>query len=59
MLGEVPHGDPLVEHGPILHIASQRQLEPAVFRDEISQARKLALSRDIEQLSEAGYVFVW
>ena len=42
---EVPDGDTLREHVPILHLDSQPQLEPLVFRDEGSQARTKALAR--------------
>ena len=58
MRGEVPHGDPRLEYGSILHIESQSQLEPMVFRDELYQARTEGLAQAIEALCEAGDVFV-
>ena len=59
MCGEVPNGDPLLEHVPILHIDSQPHLEPVVFRDEVPQARTTGLAQAVEELREAGDVFVW
>ena len=59
MCGEVPHGDPLLEHVPVLHIDSQPQLEPMVFRDEVQQARTKGLTQSVEELSEAGDVCVF
>ena len=57
--GEVPHGDPLLEHVPVLHIYSQPDLEPVVFRDEVPQARTKGLTQSVEELSEAADVCVW
>ena len=34
--GEMPHGDPLLEHESIQHKDSQPQLEPMGFPDEVS-----------------------
>ena len=59
MCGEMPNGDPLLKHVTILHIDSQPQPEPMVFRDEVSQARTEGLTQAVQELSEAGDVCVW
>ena len=43
----------------VQHIDSQPQLQTIVFREEVSQARTGGISQAIEELSEAGNVFVW
>ena len=56
--GKVHHGDRLLLL-PILHIDSHPQLEPMVFRDEVSQARTVGLPQAIEQIREAEDVCDW
>ena len=56
--GEMPEGDPLLEHMPILHIDYPPQLERVDFGDEVPQARTEGLAESVEELSEAGDVFL-
>ena len=55
---EVAGGDALLENMPVLLIDAQLQLEPVVFHDEVPQARTEGLAQAVEELSEAGDVFV-
>ena len=56
--GQVAHCDPLMEHAPILHIDTQPQLEPVVFRNEVPQARTEGLAQVLDELGEADHMIV-
>ena len=58
MSAEVTDGDALLEDVPIMHIESQPQLEPKVFRHEVFQAPNEGLSQAREELGDACDVIV-
>ena len=54
---EVPDGDALLEHVPVLPYQAQPEHEQVVFRDVVPQDRTEGLVEAVEELSEAGDVF--
>ena len=55
---DVPQGDALLEHDPLLHIDTKLQLEAMVFRDEVPLARTEGLAEALEELSEPGHISI-